>query len=224
MTEHEIIELSKYYSRQFGGKAEDAAKLMMDYESKLTRISYKDAINAITRMIEDDLVPGKPAARIAVMCRMCGQSARKITDFVPVHCDDCRGSGYIYVPSPKDWTQGRNWNGEYDTVVTCSCENGRRITNVRSLASYEEEFPHWREEYPLRRLERRVMLGYPHAQAALEKFYQDHPASSEPAQETPVEETQPHAEAVNMFDNQPKDMAELADQHEQVADAETIPL
>ena len=67
---------------------------------------------------------------------------------------------------------GEFWNGEHTCAVACSCDAGQQFAGYhRTLANYESEFTNWREEYPLRYLERRAIAGFKGADHELEEFH-----------------------------------------------------
>lgn len=67
-------------------------------------------------------------------------------------CAGCDDTGLIAVPHPRDITDGV-WGEKYDCVVACPCARGDanvsafadRKKQLRTLMSYEREFPHWRD-------------------------------------------------------------------------------
>lgn len=174
MTDHDMMELAKYYARSFGGKIESAADLIMDKRDRLSKVTLKAAIDAFDQMIERDDIPRNPAVRLAVMCRIAGAGGGLKLHQPVQSCGSC-DEGFITVPHSRDYDVYRNWNGEYDMVVSCTCSAGRMKLNnlvrpLRSIESYEAEYPHWREEFAVRRLERQAIRGNEWSAAQLAKI------------------------------------------------------
>lgn len=184
MTDVDLIEISGLCARQFGGHQEQHLEAFTDWGNRFRPISKDDAERVIMELAASDTCPARPSGRFLarhIIAKCLGAplvSLRKKTDQDFPDCDKCRKTGMVTVPHPKDWTAGGEfWKGEYECVVACMCEAGERFrNNHRTLENYEREFTNWRQEYPLRYLERRRELDIPGARQELEEFFKRQPA------------------------------------------------
>ena len=175
MTEHEIIEFSRLFARQFGGSHEVALETLGDWSYKLRNVAYDQACTELMKLASSDDIPSRPAQRISkivVACLGTPVFSKKSNTVNYPDCHLCGKSGFVVVPHPKDYTVGEFWKGEYTCAAACMCDAGERFRGYhRTLESYEREFPNWKQEYPLRQFERRALLKLPNAEYELNEFY-----------------------------------------------------
>lgn len=176
MTDADIIELANLYARQFGGTPDGAQQTMMDWSNEFRPIILEDAQKALMELAVSTDIPARPAGRISKILTMCLGTPvfakKKAEELRFPACDICGTCGFVTVPHPNDYIMGEFWNGVYECAVACMCDAGARFrTNHRTIANYQSEFPNWKNEYPLRILERRVSLGIPGARMELDSFF-----------------------------------------------------
>lgn len=179
MTDADIIELANLYARQFGGTPDSAQQTMMDWSNKFRPIILEDAQKALMELAVSTDIPARPAGRISKILTMCLGTPvfakKKAEELRFPACDICGTCGFVTVPHPNDYIMGEFWNGVYECAVACMCDAGARFrANHRTIANYEGEYPNWRNEWPLRILERRVTQKIPGARQELEDFFNKH--------------------------------------------------
>jgi hypothetical protein len=189
MTTMELGELAELCERQFGGSAEKWLETFTDSSRRFTPVLLEDASKAVMDMAMDAETPSRVTGRYLVrmiLTKCLGTPITQARRAEPIYpdCSLCGKTGFVTVPHAKDWLNGEFWNGEFTYAVACSCEAGElKRTYHRSLESYEREFTNWKEEYPLRQLERRVALGIRGAKEELKRFYQSQEGQADVSQE-----------------------------------------
>ena len=177
MTDIDLAELGELCARHFGGKADTYVDTFSDFSGKFRAILLADAAKVVTEMVFDDATPARVTGRYLVrkIIEKCIGVPLRQKKLKPVYpdCRECDRTGFVIVPHPNDWVMGGEfWNGEHTCAVACNCEAGQQFAGYhRTLANYEGEFTNWREEYPLRYLERRAVSGLKGADHELEEFH-----------------------------------------------------
>lgn len=147
---------------QVGLDSDKADKSLDFWKPNLLLVDYAKSIEGIKVLLLNDTVkvkdPGKWISQIVRYCGGAEPKKKEVKESKQSGCDECCDSGYVEVPSAKDWN-GFRWNGQYTMVVACECGMGQmaacRVMNIRQ---FTQQFPNWRLEYPVRQWEWRLAM------------------------------------------------------------------
>ena len=180
MSDTDFMTFSRFFAVQIGSPDEQASIILAPWWNAFRQFN----LNATKQVLQDILLkgkktnrPGEVVAAIINELKAKGPKA-KAEDFLA--CDQCRHTGFIEVPHPKDYEFGY-WRGLHTAMVSCICERAIQCYRKKhmTIEVYEAQFPNWRLEYPIRQYENRIAtmkqrltlrnLG-PHERDGLEKL------------------------------------------------------
>lgn len=169
MTGSEVTSFIDSMAQQVGVPRDSLMQAIPFWHKNLIAIPLETATEGLKVLLIQGGPSGKDAGKwIAAVVRYCGGSAG--TNRMspngeakePEGCHRCLYSGTIEVPSHKDW-DGELWRGIYTMTVACvDCGLGQmRACQMKNIRWYEQLYPQWKREYPLRMHERRLrdLLG-----------------------------------------------------------------
>lgn len=154
MTSEQLIEIADIVIQQLGFNKDETYKSLDFWKVTLLNCDFTKAQEAIrVLMINGGPRKQQPGPWFSAIANYCGtRVAEKPKPENPkvTGCEKCGNSGYIEVPSHKDF-DNFSWNGRYTMVVACECGMGQMVAcQTMNIRQYQEQFPNWQMEYPVR--------------------------------------------------------------------------
>lgn len=154
MTSEQLTDIADTLIQQQGFKSDETYKSLDFWKITLMNCDFQKAQEAIrVLMINGGPRKQQPGPWFSAIANYCGtRVAEKIKPENPkvTGCEKCGSSGYVEVPSSKDY-DNYSWNGRYTMVVACECGMGQMVAcQTMNIRQYQEQYPNWQMEYPVK--------------------------------------------------------------------------